>query len=202
MVMEMKMKKFIVLLLAIFLLSVTSVFAQKSQDSSYYQLEMMLNKSKNLDDSQYYQISSMASGLSSAQRGTLFESHKKSPTVPFIVNFLVGFGIGSYIQGDAKGGTIALLGDLLSTGLIVGGYTVSLYTIFTGMSGEMNVGEGLMTAGAIGLVATRLFESIRPFSFASNYNKKLSNTLMSFSMVPLVDAHNDMQMRLAATITF
>ena len=182
--------------------SLSSVFAQDSKDSNYDQLNTMLHNTKRLNDSQYYQISSMASGLSSMQRTALFESNKKSPTVPFIVNFLVGFGIGSYIQGDIKGGNIALLGDLFSTGVLVGGYTVSLYTILTRTSGEISVGGSLMAVGIIGLLATRVFESIRPFTFASNYNKNLSNALMSFSMAPLVDLNNDMRMRLAANITF
>jgi hypothetical protein len=60
----------------------------------------------------------------------------------------------------------------------------------------------MMVVGAIGILATRVFELIRPFSFASDYNKKLSNALMNVSMVPVVDQNNDMRMKLAANIKF
>lgn len=52
------------------------------------------------------------------------------------------------------------------------------------------------------MLATRVFELIRPFSFASDYNRKLSNALMNVSIVPVVDQNNDMRMKLVANIKF
>ena len=45
------------------------------------------------------------------QRMVLLESGKKSSGLPFVLNLILGLGIGSYVQGDTKGGTTALSGS-------------------------------------------------------------------------------------------
>ena len=195
------MKKIIILsLLLVFVLPLTSVFAAESDDASYSQINMMLNSANMLSDSQFYQISDLSSDLSSMQKTNLFQFNKKSATVPFVVNFLVGFGIGSYIQGDKKGGNIALIGDLVSMGLYLSGFSASFNSLYNGGTYDAGAGAGMLLLGGIGLLATRIFEMVRPFSFASDYNKKLSNSLMSFAIVPIVNSNKDMKIGLIANI--
>lgn len=59
-----------------------------------------------------------------------------------------------------------------------------------------------MVVGVIGMIATRVFELIRPFSYASDYNKKLSNALLDVAVIPIIDQNNDTKIRLAANINF
>ncbi len=190
------MKKFIVSLL-LFLILVPSVtlFAEDNSDNNYMQLNMILSNSKTLSDAQYFQIGELASGLSSMQRMMIIESNKKSTTMPFVLNLFIGLGIGSYIQGDTKGGTIALVGELASVALLFAGY---------GQADDYDseAGMGMIAIGAIGLAATRIYELIRPFSFASEYNKKLSNAMLSVSMVPVINTNEDVRVRVATNIKF
>lgn len=207
-----KMKKIIIsCLMLLLVLPFTSIFAEDTADSSYFQLNMILSNSKTLSSAQSLQVSNLASNLSAMQRMMLLETNKKSTTGPFVLNLVLGLGIGSYVQGDIVGGNIGLLGELLSYAFLLGGYQSALnaamestYDPYSGTyySEEDNAGLGLIAIGSIGLFATRLFELIRPFSFASDYNKKLSNSLMSFSMVPVIDQNNDMKMLLATNIKF
>jgi hypothetical protein len=132
----------------------------------------------------------------------LFESNKQSSTLPFILNLLIGFGIGSYVQGDSTGGTIALAGDIVSLALLYGGYGQALSAAYNYSSYTGTEGTGLMVVGVIGMIATRVFELIRPFSFASDYNKKLSNALLDVAVIPIIDQNNDTKIRLAANINF
>jgi hypothetical protein len=197
------MKKVIVLWIVLMLfVPLATVLAADNNETAYYEVNMLLNKSKTLSDVQLNMLTDLSSDLSSMQRSMIFESNKQSPTVPFVLNFLVGFGIGSYVQGDSTGGTIALVGDLVSIGLFYGGYAQALNAAYYSSSYTGTEGAGMMVVGAIGMLATRVFELIRPFSFASDYNKKLSNALMNVSMVPVVDQNNDMRMKLAANIKF
>ena len=51
----------------------------------------------------------------------MYESSKKEPLIPFILNLILGFGIGSFAQGDIIGG-LSLLGfDAIGVGLLAYG---------------------------------------------------------------------------------
>jgi len=195
-------KRIVFVLMLVLCFPLVTILAAESNETSYYQINMILGSSKQLTDANIHQIADMTSGLSSMQRSMLFESNKKSSTVPFVVNLLVGFGIGSYIQGDTTGGNIALAGDLGSIGLFYGGYAKALSAVYSSSPYDDTEGSGMMVAGMIGLLMTRVFELIRPFSYATDYNMKLSNALMNISMVPVIDKNNDMLVRLAANINF
>jgi hypothetical protein len=57
-------------------------------------------------------IQSLSQRLTSTEKMALYTEYKKDPWVPFLINFLVGAGIGSFIEGDTTGGAIALTDDL------------------------------------------------------------------------------------------
>ena len=100
-------------------------------------------------------------------------NHREAGTL----GFFIGFGIGSYLQGDKKGGTAGLVWDLLN-GVSAG--------IFFGL---ISVGGGsvITYVGIIGasvfftsLVASRLFQAVRPHKW---YKKNLA-LLEGFYLVP------------------
>ena len=196
------MKKVIVLLiLSVLLVSFSTLFAAENKDMSYFQANMILSKSSNLSDAQISLLTDLSSDLSLTERTMLFESKKQSPTLPFVVNLLVGYGIGSFVQGDTTGGIIALLGDVVSSGVLYSGYEKAS-TAIANASSDGSEGSALMLVGAVGLLAFRIFELTRPFSFASDYNTRLSKALMSVAMVPVVTQNKDLHMRLVGKITF
>jgi len=196
------MKKAIVLcVLLVLVVPLATVFAAESNEMSFYQANMILSGSKNLSAEQIYLLKDLSSDLSPRERTMLLESNKQSPTVPFVVNLLVGYGIGSFVQGDKTGGTIALIGDLVSLGVFYTGYAEALLAVSDGSS-DGTQGSGLMLAGAVGMLVFRIYELTRPFSFASDYNNAVSKALMSVAVIPVVTQNKDVQMRLVAKITF
>lgn len=122
-----------------------------------------------------------SSTLDQSQKFMLYGEYKKDQWVPFLVNFLVGAGIGSFIQGDKTGGTIALVGDIAGLGSVVVG-AVS-YANASYSNSYTTSGLGLMTFGYITLLGTRIFELIRPFTFMARYNSTLKNALNYFDSV-------------------
>ena len=190
------MKK--IMLFAVLVLALTpALSAEESSSESFFQLGILMQDLDLENQAQFMQINELASSLSSMQRMVLLESNKKSSGLPFVLNLILGLGIGSYVQGDSKGGTTALVGELSSLALLLAGAgqaTVNSY-------GEVEGGE-MMYLGYIGMVGFRLYELIRPFSFAKEYNSKLSNALMNVSLSPVLDEQQEMKMELAANISF
>ncbi|WP_025409001.1 P13 family porin [Borrelia coriaceae] len=103
----------------------------------------------------------------------LYEINKKDPLIPFLLNLFVGFGIGSFAQGDITGGLFVLGFDVLGLGLFsFGMYNRSPYT------GEMSgFALSFVFLGGLTLFVTRIAETIIPFTYASSYNKKLQEKL-------------------------
>ncbi len=142
-----------------------------AEESAVSEVELLIERG--VEDN-FSLISSKAAELSSNERMFLYERHKKEATVPFLLNFLLGCGIGSYIEGDTTGGTVGLVGELGSLAIVLVGYN-----------------SGIGYIGIATLLATRIYEIVRPFTFASNYNKELNLALLggsvSCEIAPLVD---------------
>jgi len=127
--------------------------------------------------------------LDTNEKLLLYSEFKKEPWVPFLVNLLIGAGIGSFIEGDTTGGVIALTGDLVGWGSVLIG--ISTYASAVYDNPYTTRGVGLVTFGYIALAGTRIFEIIRPFTFTSRYNSTLKGALNYFeglSIVPAVES--------------
>ncbi len=114
---------------------------------------------------------------------TYYDNHKKEPVLPFILNFILGFGIGSFVEGDDLGGWIMLGTQLGGVGLMLGGGLGS-----TRHGGGMNTGEiVMMVSGAVITVVSRIWGWIRPFTYADRHNKALQKDIAmgKFALVSL-----------------
>ena len=130
-------------------------------------------------------IKSASASLSQTQKMALYGEYKKDQWVPFLINFVVGAGIGSFIEGDKTGGIIALVGDLSGVGAVAIG-AVS-YASAVASNPYTTSGLGIMTVGYLIIAGSRIFEIIRPFTFTANYNSSLKSSLgylEGFSLVP------------------
>jgi hypothetical protein len=121
------------------------------------------------------EITAISGTLTDMERFALYTQYEKNARLPFVVNLVVGFGLGSFIQGDIAGAAIALTGDLLGVGLPLLGYACLMqnyygYWSFTG-------GNEVIYAGYVLIGITRIFESIRPFTFTQRYNETLRKSL-------------------------
>ncbi len=200
------MKKTILVVLIALLVAPTLAWAaDTTSESDYLQISMMLSSSKKLSTPQLMAISEHAASLSMAQRTVLMEANKQTATLPFVLNLFVGMGIGSYVQGDSTGGTVGLVGELVSLSVALGGYGMMLneaYTTNNMKSSTATAGSIMVIAGLASTLAIRIFEMIRPFTYANNYNKKLASSLMSVAVLPVVDTNNNLGMQVAANIKF
>lgn len=113
--------------------------------------------------------------LTESEKTQIYRDFLKNPAFPFCLNLIVGFGLGSFIQGDAAGGLISAGCDLLGFGLLFTGtllYGIGILDLMFG--GTMPAGASATLFGGLAIVTgSRIFESIRPFFFAGRYNAEL-----------------------------
>lgn len=147
-------------------------------------------------------IAQASKALTPQQRLDLYIDNRKSPTVGFAVNAVVGFGVGSFMQGDLVGGFIAAPLDALGvTSLLI------VNRIVEDSDGYWADGSVIASiCGGTVLIASRLFQIIRPFAFVSKYNRTLSSSLntnsISMNLVPLVSPDGRTSITCLATLKF
>jgi hypothetical protein len=123
-----------------------------------------------------------AKALSGEQLFTAYQVHKKTPWEGFILNLMVGFGAGSFYQGNYIGGGILLAGDLVSISLIAAGIAaVAGEESSTGKKGD---GVPMLIAGSVIFSISRVAGTLLPFFYAKYYNNKLLNILSGHVTLP------------------
>jgi len=137
-------------------------------------IQALIKKSlkKNKDEIQRESIH-----LSLADREALYGRNKKKGAFGWaMLDLSVGFGLGSYIQGDIGFGVTQTILDGI-------GYSM----LFIGMSDEE---VKPLILGAAVLIPSRVMSLIFPFTFQASYNKKLRGALnidkLSYSIDPLI----------------
>ena len=208
------MKKVIIILLVLMFFVPVMAF---STSNSYFQVSSLIDAGllKNND-----LIASMATELTPVETSTLYSANKKGAGLPFALNLFLGIGIGSFVQGDVGGGVTALCGELGSLTMVLIGSSMtasaianSSYTyqngtyVTTSNSSQSDMGTTLTAIGAIGYFAFRIYELIKPFTYASNYNKTLMSSLngaysTTISVVPTINSQNEMGVTAVAKVSF
>jgi len=185
------MKRFVVFLFL--LLMSASLFAQSEAAGSV--AGMIKN---GLFDNQD-RIRQAAAALSPTEKMMLYDSYKKDQWMPFLLNLLVGAGVGSFVEGDTKGGAIALGGDLIGIGSLVLGMSTYSNAIYS--DPYTSDGLGLMTFGYVALFATRIFEVVRPFTWTARYNSTLKESINYFAGMSLAPSIEDGMARMTLSYT-
>lgn len=214
------MKKITVCLLFFFLfifLSGQNLFASAPETENHVQsISYMLgNKGlkKNFND-----IYTEAGFLSFGEKQQLYSSFENKPLVPFLLNWLIGFGIGSFVQKDYLSGGICVTAEITSVGLGIAGFIVwykelfdasrkaaqdpgSLFlTVFNTVSGAAAL--PFWIAGGILSTISHAYGMIAPWIYGASYNKQLEKALRigetRLSVAPLImpDASCGLALRL------
>ena len=173
------------------------------------------NIDKKLDSTTIATIQKYSANLTEAEKYVLYEHNQMSGGNAAFINLCLGFGIGSYIQGDTTGGTISLVADLAGYAMILAGnykqsadkkkenerqaalaaeqearYNSGDYSYTSSSSSSSsstNTGfPVLSTIGLVVIAANRIFTCIRPYTYARSYNKRLSKALYGAPTVALV----------------
>ena len=121
-----------------------------------------------------------------------YMSVRENATMPVAMNLLLGFGIGSLEQGDFEGGTAALVGDLSSFFLLALAASDNSF-----MSDDLST--GLILTSCAGLLINRVYQIIRPISYAKAHNEKMQKIIFSSGFLP---KDNKLALSLSATIKF
>ena len=178
---ERRVKKW-ALALAIFVLALASF----ADDATVYRASALIQDglAKN-----FPAIRSLAPGLSEAEREGLYVDNESSATLPSVANLVVGFGLGSYIQGDRLDGSLQLAAELGSLALVIFGagfaYNATSFSLANDSlsvrtdSGAEILGGSLLTAGIVGVLVDRVLGVLSPFGYARAYNARLRAALLS-----------------------
>jgi hypothetical protein len=154
--------KFIYVIFLVLVLSIP-VYSQTSDeknpnDQSFLEVQMLINL--DLEDN-YQLISKKSQDLTQLQRMFVYSENKVSGGLPFVLNFFLCFGIGSWVQGHTAGGLIGSIGNL--TGVI--------------MMASDDSGGSTATIGSVIFLSTWIVDCILPWTYSSSYNRKLKNAL-------------------------
>ena len=184
----------------------SALFAQETASSSsdnYFTVKALIED--DLFDNKAL-ILTKSDSLSKAEKVTLYDDSKKNPWLAFGLNLGVGFGIGSFVNGDKKGGTTQLVGQILGGVFVTAGYGVTFAGSYmysrANYNGEddttgkilMATGYGVVVGGAILISAYQIYGIVRAFTFTNSYNDTLKQSLgltsTDISLLPVIDVVN------------
>ena len=134
---------------------------------------------------------------------------EKSSTIPFVLNLVVGFGVGSYVQGDITGGVIGTVGELVPLAVVV----ASSLKMASDIAANPNLTTEdifevekkaalVSTISSLTLVGVRIFECIRPFSFEKKLAENLNAKNVDFSATPVLTSASNVDFSLNCRIDF
>jgi len=149
-------------------------------------------------------IKKQSLNLSETQKYNIYSSNQKNAMAPFLLNMLVGFGVGSYVQGDIIPGVICSVGDLLGGFFTLAFWTNGTFNFTTAMNEGVSFVPTLLATTVY--LGSRIFECIRPFHYVDSYNKKLKESLgledIIFSLSPVMNKDREIQLSMACNIKF
>lgn len=145
------------------LLCQTPYVSRYEEDSLYTMVEISRLISEDRDGHGPV-IQSLATHLSQRQCARMYDAHSISGGGAFALNLFVGFGVGSYTQGNIGGGVIGTVSQ--SVGL-------ALFLSYSGSSGTET--EALLGAGMF--LVGRIYDLIAPWAYAASRNDDLLRNL-------------------------
>ncbi len=158
------------------------IFAQAAGTSNSF--STIQNLLKEGIDENFVEILDCAGTISDAQKRSLYSEFKKQDIGPCFLN-LAGFGIGSFVQGNIRGGVGQLI--VQSVGCVMAGFGYGF--AFSGDSPNIDM-VILGSAGILAIVAGEAIGAIVPFRFAREFNETLAQALRldsaDLSVVPLI----------------
>lgn len=220
------MKRITCLLVALMMI-IGTVFCQENDGQKNEdikpQVEFLINQNlkQNIDT-----ISVLSLQLPATDKISLYNTYKKEALKPVLLNTLVGFGLGSYLDGDKFGG---IIGSCLD-GVVLCGWIIAI-SVFASDSNmwavelsdyqrtggvktnewamhEMSQPEFIEYAFIPFLitVGARVYEGTRANRYVKKYNKKLVEALnlesLSTSLLPVMKQDGSLAMAFNVQLKF
>lgn len=198
------MTRKVFIILAVLLVSCSMLYADPD---SYKEVSRIMAFGR-LSDANAEKIKALSGQLTDSEKNSVWTRYQVSATEGFLWNLVLGFGSGSKSQGDPL--HIVFAGcDVVSTGLLIAAFisesATNAHNELYHDDRESHGGE-LAVAGLAGLVAVRIWQCIRPYTYARSFNSKLSDALgmgsVTVGFLPLVTRPGEGGFTLSAKVSF
>ncbi|MBO4394180.1 MAG: P13 family porin [Spirochaetales bacterium] len=167
------MKKKALIIMIVALLCAGALFADAYKDVNKY-----INSG--LSDKNLQMVAELSPQLTQEQKESIYRWKHVPVVMPFMMNTFLGFGSGSFNQGDDGMGILFLAGDTLCTGIIIYDIMATGWDNFIKEIGGKGGAGSDLNAAKIALIAAaglRVWQAIRPFTYANSKNAKLKTAL-------------------------
>ena len=133
--------------------------------------------------------------LAAAPLAAQQEQSGKSVFWPIFLNFLPGFGIGSFSQGDTGGGVVLLIADIVSVGLVfvpiftsIGYLIWNMVTLqWADLGNGVHLDEVLIVSGLIVFMVSKVLGVVFPILHSANENAQSERKKVTFNVSPHVE---------------
>lgn len=168
----------LVALVAVNLFAQNEVEAKTEKESDPYLIESILKKQFKTDEGKN-RVYELSENLTNEQKMYLYNKYDKSGVGPFFLNFLLGFGIGSFAQGNTKAGVSQLILNVSGCALEVAGYVLvsNSGSGVTRSEGKFYTGLACCAAGYGLNLSSTISGCITPWTYAAGYNRDLKRAL-------------------------
>ncbi|MBN2351985.1 MAG: P13 family porin [Spirochaetales bacterium] len=137
--------------------------------------------------------------LAAAPLAAQEEQSGKSVFWPIFLNFLPGFGVGSFVQGDTGGGVVLLIADLVGIGLVgvpiltaIGSILWNMVTLqWADLGNGVHLDEVLIVSGLIVFLASKVLGVVFPIIYAANEKAKYESKQVTFNVSPQMEPPDD-----------
>ena len=167
------MKRKVLVIALIGLICAFAVFAD-----AYKDVNSLI--ARGLSEENLKKIAELSPQLTQEQKESIFRWKKVPTFLPACMNIFLGFGSGSFDQGDDGMGIAFLVGDVLCAGIVAYDIvTVGWENFINSLTGKGG-GPQELSLAKIALIAAgglRIWQGIRPFTYASSKNAKLKTAL-------------------------
>jgi len=171
------MRTFLAIFLLIFSLTYSSFSQESEANKSIKTVMSLLNDDMEKNN---VMIRKLCKDLTNPQKTYIYHEFEKSPVLPLILNIFPAFGIGSWVQGDAVGGTIGTVGELGGVIIMVVG-AIKQIPLGDGGGNQSGSGNTIAVIGTVILLGSYVFDIILPFVYSNNYNSHLEKNLLGIS---------------------
>ncbi len=131
-------------------------------------LGLLLKETDEADIARVVRTDGRFRGLKLADKELILQEVREDRRVAgFLLNLLVGFGVGSFYQGDTEHGTSLLINEAVSAVLMIAGYVLlqmNYASVQNASLGTM-IGGAMLLSGGLSLVVTRIGSILKPLGF-------------------------------------
>ena len=175
----------------------TEKVSEAPTESVKPQIEFLLRHNYNSNKAK---ISELSTYLTTNEKIELYETFETKPIWHVLFNVGAGFGIGSYIVGDKKGGIIGTCLDVAAGLILMGSYSAYANNLFewerSSRSEPQPELDNYTTLPVLLIIGARVIEGISVNKYVKKMNQELSDLLgfngLATNIVPVLTSDGNL----------